>query len=92
MPSPLARLRFARDHRWSQSSMSDYIDADMGPGEDDRLERHVRDCPECRALLASLQTMVSSLAALPGRPAESVAGSVLAGVRSRLAADDDQRA
>jgi anti-sigma factor RsiW len=88
----LERIRFMRDHRWSPARMSDYIDAEMDAGERARMEHHVRDCPECRDLLASLQTMVATLAGLPGRPAESVAGAVLAGVHERLGTDDDRPA
>jgi anti-sigma factor RsiW len=89
MRSPLARSRFARDHRWSQAHMSEYVDAELTAR--DRIERHARDCSECRELLASLQQMISALATLPAPPAESVAVSVLAGVRQRLARGDDER-
>jgi anti-sigma factor RsiW len=81
-----------RDHRWSPRRMSDYIDAEIDAGDRARLDRHVRDCPECRDLLSSLQSMVSTLGSLPGRPAESVAGAVLAGVHERLDAGDDRPA
>ena len=91
MASPLARIRFARDHRWSQAHMSEYVDAELTAREGERIERHTRDCPECRELLASLQRMIATLATLPGPPVESVAGSVLAGVRQRLARGDDER-
>jgi anti-sigma factor RsiW len=90
MGSPLARIRFARDHRWSHAHMSEYLDAELAPGDRDRIERHIRDCSECRELLASLQEMVSALATL-GRPRESVAGAVLAGVQQRLARGDGER-
>lgn len=89
MRSPLARLRFALDHRWSQAHMSDYVDAEMAAGDRVRVERHTDDCPECRALLAALEAIVATLAALPARPATSVAAAVLAGVRKRLDAGDD---
>ena len=92
MQKPLARLRFARDHRWSQRHMSEYIDAEMTAASIRRIERHTDACRECRALLASLQTMISALAGLSAPPAEPVAGDVAARVRQRLAADDDQLA
>jgi len=90
MGSPLARIRFARDHRWSQARMSEYVDADLTARDRERIERHTRDCSECRELLASLQEMVSALATL-GRPREYVAGAVLAGVQQRLARGDGER-
>jgi anti-sigma factor RsiW len=91
MRSPLARSRFARDHRWSQAHMSEYVDAELTARDRERIERHARDCSECRELLASLQQMILALATLPAPPAESVAVSVLAGVRQRLARGDDER-
>ena len=90
MGSPLARIRFWRDHRWSQAHLSEYVDAELAQGDRERIERHIRDCSECRELLASLQEMVSALATL-GRPRESVAGAVLAGVQQRLARGDGER-
>jgi anti-sigma factor RsiW len=92
MQDALARLRFVRDHRWSQRHMSEYIDAEMRAGETRRIERHTRVCPECRALLATLQTMISALAGLSAPPEEPVAGAVVARVHEQLAADDDQLA
>jgi anti-sigma factor RsiW len=90
MSSPLARIRFARDHRWSRAHMSEYVAAELSAGERARIDRHTRDCSECRELLASLRQMILTLATLPGPPAESVAGTVLAGVRQRLVRDDDE--
>ena len=88
----LARLRFIRDHRWSPRHMSEYLDADLDAAGRARIERHAQDCPECRDLLSSLQTMVAALGSMPGRPASSVAGAVLTGVHERLGSGDDQPA
>ena len=90
MGRPLARIRFARDHRWSRAHMSEYVDAELTARESARIERHTQDCSECRELLGSLRQMISTLGTLPGRPTESVAGSVLAGFQQRLARDDDE--
>ena len=90
MQNPLARLRFARVHRWAHRRVSDYHDGEMGAAERLRVERHARECGECRALLASLQTMTSALAELSGHPNESVGAAVLTQVHERLAADDEQ--
>src|SRR3954452_17483579 len=91
MGSPLARIRFARDHRWSQAHISEYVDAELPPRDRDRIERHTRDCSDCRELLTSLQQMISTLATLSGRPTESVDGSVLPGVGQDLKRADDER-
>ncbi|MEA2410295.1 MAG: putative zinc-finger [Thermoleophilaceae bacterium] len=88
MPSLLARIRFARDHRWSPGRMSEYIDDDLERNDRERLEHHVHDCPECGELLASLESMIATLGSMPGRPADSVASAVLAGVQERLGRDD----
>ncbi len=88
----LGRIRFMRDHRWAPDHMSEYIDAEMDAAQRARIDRHVHDCPECRDLLASLRSMVTTLGSLPGRPAESVAGAVLAGVHERLGTGDDRPA
>jgi anti-sigma factor RsiW len=90
MANALARIRFARDHRWSQRHMSEYIDDEMGADESERLERHTRACVECRSLLASLQGLVATLAGLASRRTESVADAVLEPVHARLAAEDDR--
>ena len=92
MQGLLVRLRFARDHRWSQRHVSEYIDTEMTAASICRIERHTRVCPECRALLATLQTMISALAELSAPPEEPVARAVVARVHERLAADDDQLA
>ena len=83
----ISRLRFARDHRWSPDRMSDYLDADLAESDRARLERHVRECPECEELLRELTVMVRALGTTPGRVGERVAGAVLAGVRERLTDD-----
>ena len=71
--------------------MSEYVDSELSARDRERIERHTRDCSDCRELLTSLQQMISTLATFPGRPANSVAGSVLSGVRQRLAQGDDER-
>jgi anti-sigma factor RsiW len=90
MGSPLARISFWRDHRWSKAHVSEYVDAELAARDRERIERHIRDCSECSELLVSLREMVSALAAL-GRPRASVAGAVLAGVQQRLARGDGER-
>jgi anti-sigma factor RsiW len=91
MGSPLARIRFARDHRWSQAHMSEYVDGELTARDCERIERHTRDCADCRDLRTSLQQMIATLATFRDRPEYSVASSVLAGVRQRLVRGDDER-
>ena len=88
MGALIDRLRFALDHRWSPDRMSEYLDAELVGGDRDRLERHVRDCPECDQLLRELRAMVTALGGVRGGAGRGVAAAVLAGVHQRLAEDD----
>ena len=77
-------LEFVRDHRWVPPHASEYLDGELGPRERGRVERHTRDCPECRELLASLRALIEALGTLRGDEERVVAGAVLASVQSRL--------
>ena len=83
----ISRLRFARDHRWSPKRMSDHLDADLAESDRERLERHLRECPECAELLRELKAMVRALGDTPGGAGDRVALAVLAAVRERLGED-----
>jgi hypothetical protein len=48
------------------------------------VERHARECPDCRWLLASLQRMVGALQALPAVGCGGHALQIAAAVRLRL--------
>jgi anti-sigma factor RsiW len=64
--------------------MSDHLDGDLTPAARTRMERHVRDCPECEALLAGLRAVVAGLGRLPA-PEGGIDGVLLAAaVRARL--------
>jgi len=78
------RLEFARDHRWVPPHASEYLDGELGPRERGRVERHTRECPECRELLACLRALITALGTLRGDEERVVAGAVLASVQSRL--------
>jgi anti-sigma factor RsiW len=40
--------------------LADYLDATLSPASLTRLERHLRDCDECRAYLATYRRTVSA--------------------------------
>ncbi len=61
----LHRVRFWRDHRWTPGRLSAYLDGDLVARSAARLQRHVRECPECRAALRSLERMLGLLRAAP---------------------------
>ncbi len=79
-----ARIRFRRDHRWLPAHASDYIDEELLGHSSARVERHLRDCPDCRELLAGLKAIVGGLGSMRDLDGELVASAVLSNVRSRL--------
>ena len=61
MTNPLHRMQFRRDHRWTPGRLSAYLDGDLLARPAARVQRHVRECPECRAALRSLERMLGLL-------------------------------
>jgi anti-sigma factor RsiW len=84
------RLRFRRDHRWTQRHASDYLDDDLAPEARRRVEHHRGECPECDALLEALRSMVVALGGMRGPAGSGVAAAVLAGVREELGGGHDR--
>jgi hypothetical protein len=64
--------------------MSDYIDGELAPRQQRRLDAHARLCPDCGRLRRSLTILVWELRELGRmRPAgPTVAGGVIARLRS----------
>ncbi|HEY3726785.1 MAG TPA: zf-HC2 domain-containing protein [Solirubrobacteraceae bacterium] len=89
MKEILSRARFRRDHRWAPGHMSAYLDGELAPRRRTRLERHTRDCADCRRLLAGLRRMLDALSALGAlggvaEPEGADAVQIAAAVRARL--------
>ena len=84
------RVRFGRDHRWTRRRASEYLDDDLDPDGRRRIERHAGECPECDALLESLNSIVVALGGMRGHAGRDVAAAVLAGVRDELAGGHDR--
>jgi anti-sigma factor RsiW len=80
----LYRVRFRRDHGWAPDHMSAYLDGELAPRGRWRMERHARDCPECRRLLAGLRAVVHGLGRLPTPAGSADAARTAALVRGRL--------
>jgi hypothetical protein len=76
-------MRDRRDHGWSQRRISDYIDGDLLPRQQRRLEAHARLCPDCGRLRRSLTVLVWELRELDRvRPRRTtVAGDVIERLR-----------
>jgi anti-sigma factor RsiW len=79
------QLRFMRDHRWAPGHMSAYVDGDLASRARARLDRHIKECAECRRLLHGLRRMLGVLQGLP-QPSARPGGSqqIAAAVRRRL--------
>jgi anti-sigma factor RsiW len=78
------RLSFGRNHRWATRRMSAYLDGELAVAPRTRMERHARECPECRLLLAGLRQTMAALHRLgaPGGGVDAV--QIAASVRLRL--------
>jgi Putative zinc-finger len=84
MGSLFYRARFSWDHRWTAGHMSAYVDGELASRERLRLERHVRECQECRGLLAGLRDMLDALHRLPPPSQHREANQIARSVRLRL--------
>ena len=84
MSNLLERARFRRDHRWAPAQMSDYLDEELSPSGRIRVERHVKECEECRRLLAGLSGMLTALRRLPAPGGGPDAAQIAVAVRTRL--------
>ena len=63
--------------------MSDYIDGELSPRQQRRLEAHTRLCPECGPLRRTLMVLVWELRELGRRePSRSVIAAVIERIRS----------
>jgi anti-sigma factor RsiW len=84
MSNVLHRARFILDHRWVPGHMSAYVDGELAMRSRARIERHIVECPECRAVLRSLRRMLGLLQGLPRASATREAPDIAAAVRARL--------
>ena len=66
--------------------MSDYVDGELAAGGRRRLERHVRECEECRGVLRGLQRMLSKLHDMADPAGRPDPRDLAARVRERLTA------
>jgi anti-sigma factor RsiW len=84
MSGLLDRQRFRRDHRWAPGRMSDYLDGELAPAAQTRMERHLGECAECRRLLAGLRRIADGLHRLSAPSSGVGAVQLAAAVRARL--------
>ncbi|MDQ7778868.1 MAG: zf-HC2 domain-containing protein [Planctomycetota bacterium] len=63
-----------------------YLQAQLDPAERDRMTAHLRDCPECSAMLADCGRLLTGMKELPVEPPRSdLADQVLGEIRFRTA-------
>jgi hypothetical protein len=62
--------------------LSQYLDGELVPGERDALESHVRGCPRCERVLASLERTVGALAAMRTSARPGLADTIIAAIPS----------
>jgi anti-sigma factor RsiW len=77
----LARHRYMRDHRWTHSHLSEYLDQELDPEDVARVEAHVGICPHCRRVLATLRRTLEGLGVLRAEPEPGVAEGVIERLR-----------
>jgi anti-sigma factor RsiW len=78
------RLRFALDHRFTQRHLSAELDGELGARARERVAHHTAQCPECRALLASLARLLAILQGVAAADAEEPVPEIAAVVTARL--------
>lgn len=77
---------FMREHLWTNSHLSPYLDQEVSEAERIRVEQHARVCPKCHRML---ETLKKTLEGLRSMSAESVAPSGLAdSVMERVRAEE----
>jgi anti-sigma factor RsiW len=68
------RVRFYLDHRWAPGRFSAQLDGELRAPQRGRMERHLRECVECRRAFAGLSAVVEALRRLqPPQPARTPA-------------------
>jgi anti-sigma factor RsiW len=79
LPHP---IRFMRDHRFTMSHASEYLDGELDERGRRRVEGHTGICPACRRLVESLRRTVDALRGLRGEPEATVADAVIERLRT----------
>jgi anti-sigma factor RsiW len=77
----LEHRRYMREHRWTHSHLSAYLDSELADDERARVEDHVGICPHCRRVLATLRHTIERLRDLPSGPQPEVAEGIIERLR-----------
>jgi anti-sigma factor RsiW len=82
-------VRFHRDHRFTRTRASAYLDGELDSEDEARVDAHTHRCPPCAKFVAGLRRTISALGQLRSRDA---AASVSDGVLARLREEPDSDA
>lgn len=77
----LERRRYMREHRWTHTHLSAYLEQQLTPEERRRVELHASICPNCTRVLQTLRRMLEGLHMLRAQPQTGVAESVIERLR-----------
>ena len=75
-------MRFMRDHRFTRSHASEYLDGELDERGRRRVEVHTGICPPCRRLVESLRHTVAALRSMRGDPDGALADAVIERLRN----------
>lgn len=78
-------FHFMREHRWTNSRLSPYLDREISEAERTRVEEHARVCPKCHRMLETLKRTLEGLRSMSSEsPAPAgLADSVIERVRAQ---------
>lgn len=79
------KLAHARDHRWAQPRLSEYVDGELPDRHHRRLAAHEQICPDCHRVIATLRGMIGAMRGLGRQPAPPVGDRVADQVQRRIA-------
>jgi anti-sigma factor RsiW len=86
----LRLLALARRHPRSEA-LSRYLEGDLHARDRRALESHVRDCPRCRQVLASLESTLGALRSLEADRPAGLADSIIAALRAENPSETTSR-
>lgn len=78
------RWDFVRDHVWTRRHLDAYLDGELEPGAQDRVERHAQLCPPCHRLIVTLRATLAALHGLGDQPPLGARRDVAEAVIGRL--------
>ena len=77
-------MRYWLDHLWMARRASEHVDGELAGREQDRARRHLSRCPDCRALVRGLRSIVAALGSVGSESGNVTADVIVAWVRRQL--------